>query len=227
MRLNVYSGISSGKDPNEYVAGCFSIQGDHQGRMSVRLDTNKKRYQLTIRNVQLEDSGDYWCQLSFVTGYITKSARATLTVNQVLPRVKPFCELDPPQPRVNTTVRLKCTLSSKDPPNNLTWFESPLIERNQLERGREIQPGQVYSVERVLTDTDNMKEFTCVAGPNVRGPNCSITPLHISTTVSIFPSSITLQEHQSARFTCDLEAIPPQIAHEYRWRVIKDVMINQ
>ncbi len=162
----------------------------------------------------------YWCNMIELDGRHHNSDTALLTVNPLPPKYKPSCNIYPSQPRVGESVSLNCTLSERDPPSLLTWFESTSSVPIQIEDETEVNPGETYAVERELTESDNMREFTCVAGPHLNGPNCSITPLQIPTTVSISPSHLTLLEHQNATFTCDLKSTPQQLADRYEWRVL-------
>ncbi|XP_071801030.1 uncharacterized protein [Asterias amurensis] len=188
-------------------------------------------YRLTIRNTQPGDSGNYWCKLVFNNPYqVYESTRATLTVLS-LPKINPSCTFEPARPTVGTLTTLTCALSSFDPSSLLIWYTSQPSFTNRLGYQFTIQPDGVYFLERMLTETDNMKEFTCIAGPYYTGPSCSTTPLQIPTTVSISPSHLTLHEHENATFTCDFKSIPQHSADRYEWRVLKDgipeVEINQ
>ncbi len=205
--------------PIEGISACSTVTRSFARRRpnSIAVELISDRYYLHMRNVQLEDTGTYWCYMNNAGHRI--SAKALLTVIQPLPQFKPNCDFEPVQPRVGATISFKCTLSERDPPSPLTWFESTSSNAIQIEDKTEVIPGETYTVSRELTEFDNIREFTCVAGPHLNGPNCSITPLQIPTTVSISPSHLTLHEHQNVTFTCDLKSTPQQLADRYEWRV--------
>ncbi len=208
----------------------FPSTSNFEGRSGFAVEQDSDRYHLQINNVQRDDSGTYWCNM-IETNWHHNSETALLTVIPLLPEYKPSCNIYPSRPRVGETVSFKCTLSERDPPSLLTWFESTSSDAIQIEDKTEVNPGETYAVERELTESDNMREFTCVAGPHLNGPNCSITPLQIPTTVLISPSHLTLLEHQNATFTCDLKSTPQQLADRYEWRVFLvdkgDVKVNR
>ncbi len=199
-KLNQHSNI-------EQISVCSRLKLNFAGRSGIVVEQDGQRYHLQINNVQRDDSGTYWCNMT-ETSRQHSSETALLTVVPLLPKYKPSCNIYPSRPRVGETVSLECTLSERDPLSLLTWFESTSSGLIQIEDKTEINPGETYAVERELTESDNMKEFICVAGPQLNGPNCSITPLQIPTTVSISPSHLTLLEHQNATFTCDLKSTP-------------------
>ncbi|XP_033635366.1 uncharacterized protein LOC117296508 [Asterias rubens] len=212
---------------NSHYFTWYRIRGGGRGDPSC-LPTSQL-YRLTIRNTQPGDSGNYGCKLVFSYPYqVYESTRATLTVLS-LPKINPSCTFEPARPTVGTLTTLTCALSSLDP-SLLTWYESQPSFPNRL-GAQYNQPGQLYTIQRVLTEADNIINFTCVAGPYPNGPSCFTTPLQIPTTVSISPSHLTLHEHENATFTCDFKSIPQHSADIYEWRVLKDgipeVEINQ
>ncbi|XP_033635750.1 uncharacterized protein LOC117296800 [Asterias rubens] len=207
-------------DDVEQMSSCFSATP--AGRTGIVVKQDGHRYRLHISNVQRDDTGTYWCSLYDPhTMKYQISEDALLTVNPLLPQYKPSCNINPMLARVGDTISLECTLSELDPPSLLTWYESTSTGPIQIEDRTEVNPAETYPVDRVLTEADNMRDFTCIAGPDYSGPSCSITPLQISPTVSISPSHLTLHEHENATFTCEFKSTPRSMANEYKWRVLQ------
>ncbi|XP_071801269.1 cell adhesion molecule 2-like [Asterias amurensis] len=204
----------------EQMSSCFSATP--AGRTGIVAERDGHRYRLHITNVQRDDTGTYWCSLYDPHGMRHQTSQtALLTVNPLLPQYQPSCNINPMLARVGETISLECTLSERDPPSLLTWYKSTSTGPIQTEDQTEVNPGETYPVDRVLTEADNMMDFTCIAGPDSSGPSCSITPLQISPTVSILPSHLTRHEHQNATFTCEFKSTPQSMANEYKWRVLQ------
>ncbi|XP_038058872.1 uncharacterized protein LOC119730163 [Patiria miniata] len=206
----------------QYVSGCIQVVPSLRNRMTVELDVLTRVFHLNIQNVQLQDGGQYWCQLFYAqNSHLNKnSSKATLTV---IPRPPPSCMVtSPSNPRVGDNVSFTCTLAGSDPSAAITWHINSSSGHRPLTSIQEVREGRVSRVNRVLQATDNMKEFVCVAGLDFNtGPRCSVTPLQIPTRVSISPTFQSVYEGDSAVFTCNVRAIPPLTDEEYRWRIYK------
>ncbi|XP_038059558.1 uncharacterized protein LOC119730640 [Patiria miniata] len=206
----------------QYVSGCIQVDPSLRNRMTVELDILTRVFHLDIQNVQLQDGGQYWCQLFYFQNSQSNrnSSKATLTV---IPRPPPSCMVtSPSNHKVGDSVSFTCTLAETDPSAAITWYINSSSGHHPLSSIREVREGRVSRVNRVLQATDNMKEFVCVAGPDFNtGPRCSVTPLQIPTNVSISPTFQSVYEGDSAVFTCNVEAIPPPTGEEYRWRIYK------
>ncbi|XP_038048141.1 uncharacterized protein LOC119722166 [Patiria miniata] len=210
----------SGTSPVSRVADCDEVYTPFN-RRSITAGVDRLYYHLDIPDVQPIDSGQYWCNLYFSPGSIHNrvSAMAWLTVNPPLPRFSPSCEVQPQQTSVGTEISLTCTLNENDPISFLTWYEAKTENEQLAISSQKTQPGQTYTIQRVLRPTDNMQEFTCTAGPHTNGPSCNLTPLQIQPHITIAPPYLTLYERDRAVFTCNLEAIPPATPEMFGWMV--------
>ncbi|XP_038059559.1 uncharacterized protein LOC119730641 [Patiria miniata] len=203
------------------VSGCYQVNHILRNRITVDLDIQTRMFHLDIQNVQLQDGGRYWCQLFYDQNIYPhiNSLKATLTV---IPRSPSCMVTSPSNPRVGDNVSFTCTLEGIDPSAAITWYINSSSGHRPLTSIQEAREGRVSRVNRVLQATDNMKEFVCVAGPDLNtGPTCSVTPLQIPPKVSISPTFEYVYEGESAVFTCNVEAIPPLIVEKYRWRICK------
>ncbi|XP_022089933.1 cell adhesion molecule 4-like [Acanthaster planci] len=210
--------------PSMRVADCNEVYYPFNQRM-ITAGVERTQYCLNFPNVQPKDSGQYWCQLYFEPGSIHNrlSAKAWLTVNPLLPRFSPSCEVQPEEPSIGTEISLTCTLSERDPVSFLTWYKADSNnEQVAISKSRKTQPGQGYTIQQVLEPTDNMLEFTCTAGPHTTGPSCSLFPLQINPFVTVSPSFLTRYEGERAVFTCNLETVPPADVDEFRWMVYRE-----
>ena len=207
--------VSLGSDI--YLSKCHTVYSDFSSRMTAM--KNDGRYTLNIHQVLDSDSGEYYCYVNGESISPLRSAEASL---RVIPS-PPLCDVVPNSPTVGTTVKLRCKLSEQASESSLlTWLETASGEEIHSEPSGPTKPGGYYTANLVVTELDNYKEFTCVAGPDQeKGSKCIITPLQVKTNVSISPnSSVTIYEGGMASFRCISESVPN--AHEFRWRVRKN-----
>ncbi|XP_038047699.1 uncharacterized protein LOC119721815 [Patiria miniata] len=184
-------------------------------RLSVIGDTSAGEYFLQIRDVGMEDAGEYGCVYFQGDRYLGESRIATITVYEPPDEGYPRCSMEPSGVNLEPgqKVVLTCISAGGDPRPRLDWMS-----------WHEILPGRVQddppkaTYELQLMETDNGAVFTCVentpATPQL-ARTCSLKPFHRPTNVSIVTSPVHIGE--DAVFSCTAAGIP--IISNYTWTI--------
>ena len=114
---------------------------------------------------------------------------------------------------INTTAQLICQIKS------FQGNESVKLKWSFFTRSVRVEEkSSSFAAFHLFTEMDNYREFTCVAGPDNHGPNCSLTPLQI-------PTNVTLRivdngtDDGTIAFKCYAEAVPRVTS--YVWGVLE------
>ncbi|CAH1228203.1 HMCN2 [Branchiostoma lanceolatum] len=158
-------------------------------------DVQKGEFYLHIRDVRLEDGGDYRCK-----NFGLSPKEATLTV--IAPVSKPPTLRGAEVPgQAGQQLKLSCTSSGGNPPPQLTWYNGteafPERYMRQQQRGDRVE---VELVLRRLTKGDNGMNLTCRASqpfPEITSAQDSWTVLQVNYPPLIDPAmekKVTVQQ---------------------------------
>ncbi|XP_038076144.1 uncharacterized protein LOC119744343 [Patiria miniata] len=164
---------------------------------------------LQINDVQLSDAGYYACKIADLNEF---SRCGHLTV--VEPPT-PQCTMLSSSVRVGDTVRLKCRVPEEALTRTKLSWHPP--ETASSVRSFKIDPGQSYTIEHVLKESDKFGVFTCIAGNDIHnGPNCTLYPFEIKT-VSVRFQQEKSGEKSAMTLECVADAALPDT--RYSWSV--------
>ncbi|XP_030845435.1 cell adhesion molecule 2-like [Strongylocentrotus purpuratus] len=168
---------------------------------------------LQINDVQLSDAGNYACRISHLNEF---SRCGHLTV--VEPPT-PQCTMLSSSVRVGDTVRLTCRVPEEAlTRTKLTWYPP---ETPGSTCSLKIDPGQSYTIERVLQESDKFRVFTCIAGNDINnGPNCNLYPFEIKT-VSVRFQQEKSGEKSALKFECVADAALSDTRYSWSVRVVE------
>ncbi|XP_071503902.1 uncharacterized protein [Diadema antillarum] len=198
------------------ILGHIVLANADPERFSIVGDPRMGEHDLKIQDVQYEDAGMYFCQVT-ASGRFLESAAGRLTVHVPIPI--PTCEINPPIPTVGQRVTFVCAQQMHPQVNYeaLNWWNE--TSRSKIVTQGRYSDGSIYFT-RLLLDSDRNQKFVCSQGqtyvPGSR--NCSIIPLpaiEISTianplthTIFINPAIKNVTERSSATFGCRSSAGP-------------------
>ncbi|XP_078700002.1 kin of IRRE-like protein 1 [Branchiostoma floridae x Branchiostoma belcheri] len=172
-------------------------------------DPTRGDYNLQIRDVRVEDSGDYRCS----TPSVSAEAHATLTV--VVPMVGPPDITGAELPlTAGDKLLLRCRSRGGYPPPRLTWYNG--THQFGSQKTRRNDEGGTVTLELFtarVSKWDDGANFTCVADqgfPDIVKPRSASRTLrvHYPPMVSVPSPSIHAREGQSVNLTCYVDANP-------------------
>ncbi|XP_054753128.2 uncharacterized protein LOC129258914 [Lytechinus pictus] len=207
---------SDNKNPTTYISIRGHFVHSFIGRFSIAGDTTRGEHDLMIQDVQYEDAGLYYCQVSGPGGTVITSVMGRLTVRVPIPI--PTCSMTPSSPRVGQRVTFICRQQMHPSVDYevLNWWNE--TSRSRIQQQGRYSDGSIFFT-RLLSDSDQGQQFVCSQSQVfVEGErNCTVVPLpaaEVSTianpleTIVINPTVKYVAEGSSATFGCQSRAAP-------------------
>ncbi|XP_072019404.1 uncharacterized protein [Amphiura filiformis] len=195
-----------------YVSRDLSIYDANVDATRYAVTKEGSVYTLRISSVKSADAGTYFCAI--YNGEWINSNRASLEIITKWPR--PTCTTDPQKATIGGTVSFLCAL----PPSTtlrlpLTWTYTAA----DFGGTKVMKPGETFSVDWTMRDTDNFGYFTCYAGRTTgHGGACVDTPLKIPPKPVVRPVNRKKLVGENAEFDCVPDIVHPNVTL-YTWFV--------